>query len=60
MERKRFARLSQRLGALLLAGVTLWTVYATVGTSTPPERGWGREEGTNAPRWAPVAVRDMG
>ena len=28
MERKRFARLSQRLGALLLAGVTLWTVYA--------------------------------
>ena len=32
MERKRFARLSQRLGALLLAGVTLWTVYATAGS----------------------------
>lgn len=32
MERKMFARLSQRLGALLLAGVTLWTVYATAGS----------------------------
>ena len=32
MERKRFARLSQRLGALLLAGATLWTVYATAGS----------------------------
>ena len=32
MERKRFARLSQRLGALLLAGGTLWTVYATAGS----------------------------
>ena len=32
MERKRFARLSQRLGALLLAGATLWTVYTTAGS----------------------------
>lgn len=56
MERKRFARLSQRLGALLLAGVTLWTVYATAG-SVDAAGAWMAVKRERAAGAAPVAVR---
>lgn len=59
MERKRFARLSQRLGALLLAGATLWTVYTTAGSVDAGRSVDGREEGIAAGA-APVAVRGDG